>query len=276
MNTFTIDIDKVISDKMGTRARYVPGFVRSWLKRIIHQEEINDFLSREGDKQGVPWLDDCLDFLEAEVSVVGSELLPDDSDGRRYTFVCNHPMGGLDGVAIGDVLGHRYGGKIKYLVNDLLMHLHGLAPMCIPINKTGKQSRRFPEMVENGFRSDNHIIMFPAGLCSRKINGQIRDLPWTKTFIVKSVETQRDVVPLHFSGRNSDFFYRLANVSKALGIKFNLAMLFLVDEMFKNRGMNPVLTVGKPIPWQTFDRSRTPQEWAAYVQDTVYSLTAQS
>ena len=78
--------------------------------------------------------------------------------------------------------------------------------MCIPINKTGSQSRDFPKMVEAGFASDNHIIMFPAGLCSRRQGGEIKDLEWKKTFVTKSIETHRDVVPLHFEGRNSDFF----------------------------------------------------------------------
>ena len=114
--------------------------------------------------------------------------------------------------------------------------------------------------------------MFPAGLCSRRINGVIRDFDWKKTFIVKSVEAHRDVVPIHFEGRNSNFFYSLANLSKALGIKFNIAMLYLADEMFKNRHKTFAVTIGKPIPWQTFDHSKTPVQWAAYVKDIVYKL----
>lgn len=269
---FKIDIDKIIRDKAGDKAGRVPRFVVAWLKRIIHQDEINEFLEREGDKQGVPWLYDCVEFLDMKLQVEGGENLPAPEDGRLYTFVSNHPLGGQDGVALGALLGGRYDGKVKYLVNDLLMNLHGLAPLCIPINKVGAQSRRFPAMVEAGFRSDNHIIMFPAGLCSRKRKGVVRDLPWAKTFVTKSVVTRRDVVPIHFGGCNSARFYRLANLSKALGIKFNIAMLFLVDEMFRNKHKTFTVKIGKPIPWQTFDKSRTPAEWAAYVQDKVYEL----
>jgi putative hemolysin len=152
------------------------------------------------------------------------------------------------------------------------MNLPGLAPLCIPINKTGKQSRQFPLMVEAGFKSENHIIMFPAGLCSRKQKGVIRDLPWNKTFITKSVETQRDIVPIHFGGRNSEKFYRIANICKFFRLKFNVAMIYLVDEMFGNRDKTFVVKIGKPIPWQTFDKSRTPLQWAQYVQDEVYKL----
>lgn len=269
---FTIDIDEIVRGKAGAKARFVPRFVLSWLKRIIHQNEVNEFILGEGDKQGMPWLDDCMDYLGTKLNVKGLENLPDDSDGRLFTFVSNHPLGGPDGVALGHLLGHRYGGRIKYLVNDLLMNLHGLAPFFVPINKTGKQSRNFPQLVEAVFNSPNHIIMFPAGLCSRRIGGQIHDLPWQKTFITKSVETQRDIVPIRFNGRNSDFFYRIANVGKRLGLKFNIAMLYLVDELYKNRGKTFDVTIGKPIPYSTFDKSRKPQEWAAYVEDIVYKL----
>lgn len=269
---FTIDIDEIVRGKAGAKARFVPRFVLSWLKRIIHQDEVNEFILGEGDKQGMPWLDDCMEYLGTKLNVKGLENLPDDSDGRLFTFVSNHPLGGPDGVALGHLLGHRYGGRIKYLVNDLLMNLHGLAPFFVPINKTGKQSRNFPQLVEAVFNSPNHIIMFPAGLCSRRIGGQIHDLPWQKTFITKSVETQRDIVPIRFDGRNSDFFYRIASVGKRLGLKFNIAMLFLVDELYKNRGKTFDVTIGKPIPYSTFDKSRKPQEWAAYVEDIVYKL----
>ena len=127
-------------------------------------------------------------------------------------------------------------------------------------------------MVEAGFQSDNHMLMFPAGLCSRKINGKIHDIEWKKTFVTKSVQYQRDVVPIHFGGQNSDKFYRIANICKALHLKFNVAMLFLVDEMYKNVHKTFRVAIGKPIPWQTFDKSKTPMEWAQYVEDRVYQL----
>lgn len=268
----TIDISDILRGKMGSKAKFVPSPLVKWLKHIVHQDEVNKYLWDSRHLTGVEWLEDCMRYLDMTLDIVGKENLPDKNDGKLYTFVSNHPLGGEDGVALGAVIGRHYDGKFRYLVNDLLMNLPGLAPLCIPINKTGSQSRSFPAMVEAGFRSDNHMLMFPAGLCSRRINGEIRDLPWKKTFITKSVETHRDVVPIHFGGRNSDFFYTLANVCKALGIKFNIAMLFLVDEMYKNVHKSFRIAIGKPIPWQTFDKSRTPAQWAQYVQDEVYKL----
>lgn len=266
---FLIDIDKVLREKAPKYYKYIPRFVVSYLKRIVHQEELNVFLRDSKDKVGVDFLKACLEFLDANIVVKGEENLPKEG---LYTFVSNHPLGGQDGVALGYVLGSFYNGKVKYMVNDLLMNLQGLAPLCIPINKTGKQAKDFPRMVEAGFASDDQLIMFPAGLCSRRQNGVIRDLDWKKTFIVKSVQTHRDVVPIHFGGRNSNFFYNLANICKFLGIKVNIAMLYLADEMLKNRHKTFTVTIGKPISWQTFDKSKTPAEWAGYVKDIVYKL----
>ncbi len=269
---FLIDIDSILKAKMGDKAKYVPSFVNSWLKRIIHQEWLNGFILQEGEKQGVEWIDDCLRYLDINIHVEGTENLPDDSDGRRYTFVCNHPLGGPDGLALGSVLGGYYDGRIKYLVNDLLMNLSGLAPLFVGINKTGRQSRDFPRMVEAVFKSDNHVIMFPAGICSRKINGCIQDLEWKKTFVTKSIETQRDIVPMHFDGRNSEFFYRLANLTRMLGLKVNLAMLYLVDELYKNQHKTFTIRIGKPIPYHRLTKEKTPTEWAALIRDIVYKL----
>lgn len=268
----TIDIEKILKDKMGAKAKLVPRPLVSWLKHIIHQDEVNRFLWESRGKTGTEWLEECVRYLDVTLQIEGKENLPAKDDGRLYTFVSNHPLGGADGVALGSIIGRQYDGRFRYLVNDLLMNLPGLAPLCIPINKTGKQSRDFPRMVEAGFHSQNQILMFPAGLNSRKTNGVIRDLPWKKTFITKSVETHRDVVPIHFGGHNSDFFYRLANLQKTLHLKFNIAMLFLVDEMYKNVHKTFRVAIGKPIPWQTFDKSKTPAEWAQYVEDIVYKL----
>ncbi len=265
-----IDIDQVLRSKMGSRARYVPRFVVGWLKRLVHEDEVNRFLWESRDKEGTEWLEECVKYLDMHVTIEGKENLPDKNDGKLYTFVSNHPLGGQDGVCLGAIIGRHYDGNFRYLVNDLLMFLPGLRPLCIGINKTGKQGRNFPKMVEAGFSSENHILMFPAGLNSRDFGGVIRDLPWKKTFISKSVKYQRDVVPIYFSGRNSKRFYRLTKWQKRLGLKVNIAMMFLVDEMYKNVHKNFRIVIGKPIPWQTFDKSRTAMEWAQFVQDRVY------
>ena len=269
----TIDIKRILKDKMGSKARFVPCFLVAWLKKIIHEDEVNRFLWENRNLKGTEWLTACVQYLDMTLDIVGAENLPDKNDGKLYTFVSNHPLGGQDGVSLGSIIGRHYDGKFRYLVNDLLLNLPGLKPVSIGINKTGKQSRDFPRMVEAGFNSDNHLLMFPAGLNSRRINGEIYDLPWKKTFITKSVETHRDVVPIHFSGQNSKRFYRIAKFSDRY-LPFNLAMLFLVDEMYRNVGKTFRITIGKPIPWQTFDKTKTPMEWANFVEERVYALSS--
>lgn len=268
----TIDIDKILKSKLGTKAKFVPGFLVSWLKKTIHEDEVNRYLWESRHETGTEWLEECVRYLDMTLKIVGKENLPDKDDGRLYTFVSNHPLGGADGVALGSIIGRQYDGKFKYLVNDLLMNLSGLAPLFVGINKTGRQSRDFPKMVEAVFNSDNHVIMFPAGICSRKVDGKIQDLDWKKTFITKSIETQRDIVPIHFGGRNSEFFYNLANVTKRLGLKVNLAMLYLVDELYKNQHKTFDIKIGKPISYTQFTTEKTPTQWAALVREIVYKL----
>lgn len=270
-----IDVDAIVRQKAGSKARWIPRFAVSWLKRTLHQDEVNAFLlGRAAGKVGVDFLDECVDYLKMDLDVRGLEALPGNEGGRYYTIVSNHPLGGEDGVALGKLICHKYDSRMKYLVNDVLMNLRGLAPLCVPINKTGGQSRNFPRMVDTAFRGDNNVLMFPAGLCSRRqADGSIRDLPWRKTFVTKSVEYRRDVIPVHFSGRNSDRFYAVARLCERHRLKVNLAMLLLVDEMYKNVGKRFTVTFGEPIPWQTFtDRSRTPAQWAQWVRERVYEL----
>lgn len=280
---FRVDIDAIVRGKLGSKAKFVPGFVLSWFKKILHQEEVNTYLNgRAKGKIGKDFLDECVKYLEMNITLQtnidgkitpGLDALPSNEGGRYYTIVSNHPLGGEDGVALGSIVCGKWDSQMVYLVNDILMNLKGLAPLCVPINKTGGQARSFPQMVESAFSSEKNVVMFPAGLCSRKQpDGSIRDLQWKKTFVTKSVEYQRDVIPVHFSGRNSERFYNIARFCQKHRLP-NFAMIFLVDEMYKNVGKDFTVTFGKPIPWQTFtDKSKTPTEWAQWVQDIVYKL----
>lgn len=267
-----IDLEEIVRMRAGKKGKYIPKFLINSLKKLVHQDFINGFLRQ--NHVGVDFCEECLRYLDVKVTVKGLEHLPD--DGRKYTFVSNHPLGAIDGVTLGMVLGRHFNGHIKYLVNDLLMNLKGLAPLCIPINKIGRQARNFPQVVEAGFQSDDHIIMFPAGLCSRQgDDGVICDLPWKKTFITKSIETKRWVVPVYFNGRNSPRFYKIARICKKLGIKFNLAMLLLPDEMYRSQHGSYEVTIGKPVSYEVFDKSRSATQWAEWVRQQVYDLSNQ-
>lgn len=263
-----LDIEQVIMAKGGKKAKRIPKFVIRWFKKFIHQDFINDYL-KEG-YVGVEFCENALKYLGVEIEVAGLENLP--KDGKTYTFVSNHPLGAIDGVTLGAIIGREYDGKVKYLMNDLLMNLKGMAPLGIPINKLGGQARNLPKLINEVYESDNQMLVFPAGLCSRKIDGKIQDIEWGKSFVKKSRDTGRDIVPIHFEGENSRRFYRIADWQKKLGLKFNFAMMFLPDEMYKSKGRKYKITIGKPIPIDSLDKSKNDTQWAQEIRKTVYEL----
>ena len=267
-NIVQIDIEQVLKTKAPNFK--VPKFIVNYLKKIVHQNDINYFFRTYPNVRNIEFVEKGLEFLEVSTSVEGKENLPP-KDGR-YIFVSNHPLGGLDGMTLGYLIDREYDGKVRFFSNDLIMYLEPMSELFIPVNKLGAQSRQSAEMMRELYESDHHLITFPAGICSRKIKGEIVDLEWKKSFVSKAIEYQRDVVPIYFEGRNSNFFYNLANLRKFLGIKFNFEMMYLADEMFKQRGNHFEVTIGKPIPWQTFDKSKTAVEWAQWTKDQVYKL----
>lgn len=269
---FQIDIEKIIQDRAPAVVKKAPKFFIHLFKKLIKQDEINDALRYIGEDTGVDAMVKLIDYFNLTIHLNGEENIP--STGK-FVFASNHPLGGMDGICLSAVLGQRYDKKIKYLVNDLLYFLKPLQPIFVPVNKYGPQAKSSVILVNETFSSDNQIITFPAGLCSRKSHGIIRDPEWKKGFIVKSVEYQRDIIPIYFEGKNSNLFYHIANVRKKLGIKMNYEMLWLPGEVFKKKNTSFAIYFGKPIPWQTFDRSKSPEEWAEEVKNRVYQLEKQ-
>jgi 1-acyl-sn-glycerol-3-phosphate acyltransferase len=263
-----INVRNVLLSKNKSLGRIIPSFLIKYLERIIHQEELNGFLYDSRNQKDYEFVDVGLKFLKTTYKAYGQENLP--SSGR-FIFVSNHPLGGLDGLVFINELS-KYYDDIKFPVNDLLMNLRNMSGIFLPINKHGMLERSAAQGIEQAYASSGQILYFPAGLCSRKRKGVIKDLTWHKSFITKAVRYQRDIVPAYFAGRNSDFFYNFANLRTRLGIKANIEMLYLVDEMFRQRGKEIKLIFGKPIPWQTFDQSRTPSEWAEWVKSKSYEL----
>jgi len=266
-----LSVEDIIREKAPNKK--FPAFVINYLKKIVHQDELNRFFMSVPDKKNLEFIEAAIyEHLNAGADFEGVENLPP-KDGR-YVFVSNHPLGGLDGVTLGLMLGWKYDGKVKFFANDILMFLEPLKEMFLPVNKVGAgsaDSRENARIVDEFFRSDNHLITFPAGTCSRKIGGKIQDLPWKKSFVTKAVQYQRDVVPIYFEGRNSGFFYNLSKIRTRLGLP-NIEMLYLVNEMYKQRGNHFRVKIGKPISYQTFDTTKTPAEWAAVVREKVYEM----
>lgn len=263
-----IDIESVISSKNPTLARAIPGFVINYLKKIVHQDELNVFLNKWGNQKDSELIAAGLSHFEIKFKVLGEENIPETG---RYIFVSNHPLGGLDGLVFIYVISKHF-HDIKFPVNDILTNIKNLSGIFLPVNKHGTMARDAAKRIEEAYSSDCQILYFPAGLCSRKKKGIIKDLQWQKSFITKSIQHKRDIVPAFFSGKNSNFFYNLANLRKVLGIKANIEMLFLADEMFKQKDKEITLIFGKPISRDTFDKSKSAISWADWVMSKTYEL----
>lgn len=261
-----VDVGEVVAAKF--KGKRLPGFVISFLKRFIHQDFMNSIIAKSGNG-GVDFCETVIKEMNVTIDVVGLENVPD--DGTLYTFASNHPLGGVDGLALASLVGRKF-GSVRLLVNDFLMFVKPLAPLCVPVNVSGTQARNLPRLVDNAFGSSGQMVIFPAGLCSRKTNGKIQDRAWTKTFILKSKASGRAVVPVHFIGQNSWRFYFVAKLCELLGSRTNFAMFLLPDEMYRARNSRFTIKFGKPIPVETFDNSRTPLEWAAHVRQIAYDL----
>jgi len=263
-----LNVDKILADKNPKIHRALPRFVIRYLKRIVHQDDINEILRNFSDLRGAAFNDAALGFMGIRYRAHGVENLP---KGGRNIFVSNHPLGGLDGMVFMSELSKHF-PAIKFPVNDILLYIENYGDIFLPVNKVGTFGREAAQLMEQAYASDYQLLNFPAGICSRKINGVITDLPWQKSFIVKAVQHQRDIVPCYFAGRNSSFYYNLANFRTAIRLKMNLEMLYLADEMFRQKGKDIDVYFGEPIPWQTFDKSRKPQEWADMVREKTYNL----
>jgi putative hemolysin len=267
-----VDVDKILTDKNPKIRRMLPGFVIRYLKRIVHQDMINDILRNFGHLRGQAFNDGALSFMGIKYRAHGVENLP---AGGRNIFVSNHPLGGLDGMVFMSELSKHF-PAIKFPVNDILLYIENYSDIFLPVNKVGNFGREAAKLMEEAYASDYQLLNFPAGICSRKIKGVITDLKWQKSFVVKAVQHERDIVPCYFVGRNSHFFYNLANLRQLLGIKVNIEMLYLADEMYKQKGKDIDVYFGEVIPWQTFDKSKSPQEWAEMVREKTYNLQTRS
>jgi putative hemolysin len=263
-----IDIKKVFYQKSPKIAKLIPGFIYRYIKKIVHEDFLNDFMARYGDKIGVDFANAAILDFNVEIKVNGLDKLPNEG---KYIFVANHPLGGFDGLILISLLSKKY-PSVKFLVNDILMNIPNWGELFIPINKHGGQARDAARIIEEAYASQTQILTFPSGLVSRKIKGQIVDLEWKPSFVKKAVQYKRDIIPVHFSGQNTNFFYNLSKVRNFLGIKTNLEMFYLVDETYKHRNKKIKVTFGEPIPYSGLDPQVPANEWAQRIKEKVYSL----
>ncbi len=263
-----INIKEMFLKKNPKLAKKLPGFVYRFINRVMHIDEINIILSRHGNEQGIEFARSMVAYFNVQETINGKENLP---ESGRYIFASNHPLGGFDALLILCNIDRLLGDTIT-LVNDVLMSIPQLAPIFVPLNKHGSLGKDIIRQIDDAYSSDKQILIFPSGFASRRIKGKIQDFEWKKHFIAKSIEYKRDIIPVHVSGRNSSFFYSLANFRTFFKLKWNLEMFFLPDELFKQKNRHFTITFGKPIPYTHFDKSKTLDQWAAEVREMVYKL----
>ena len=263
---YAVDIGKIVRERAG---KNIPRFLVRWMERFIHQDFINGFLAQGYD--GTEFCQKCLEYLDVKIDVKGLENL--DEAGRvKLTFASNHPLGGVDGIALLGVISERTGKPARLLVNDFLMNIKPIASLSVPINKMGGQSRDLPAKVKAIYESDDDILVFPAGKCSRKMNGHIQDTAWSKSFVSQSIATGRWIVPVRFFGENSKRFYRIESIREWLGIRFNIGMVLLPDELYRARHKRFRIMFGKPFAPSELDGALSSLQLADKIRNEVYRL----
>ena len=262
-----IDIDKILQEKSPKLKFWIPKFIVTWFKNFIHQDEMNSVLREGKDLNGVDFAQYTIDVMGAKITFVGLENIPETGG---CIVASNHPLGGLDGMAL--MVGvSKVRDDFKFLANDILMHIAPLKDHFIPVNKLSKNSKNHLSLISNEYKSNKAILVFPAGLCSRKINGKIMDLPWQKSVISKSIEHQIPVVPTFIEGENSKMFYNVANFRKFLSLKFNIEMLLLPNELYKQKGKAITVYFGKPIEYTKFSKKKILAD-AQQLKNFVYQI----
>lgn len=263
-----IDIDLLIKEKNPRLYKWLPGFILRYLKKTIHQEQVNDIIRDNEGNNGYEFALNVLNRLDIKVEVKGLENIPKTGS---VIFACNHPLGGMDALAIIEKA-FPIRPDMKFVVNDLLLHLPNLKDLFTGVNKHGSNSKESLTTLNELFASERAIFVFPAGLVSRKKKGHVVDLEWKKTFITRSKKFKSPVIPVYLDGELTNFFYRLSNFRTAIGVKANIEMFYLVDELFRQKGKTLSLKFGKSIPYELFDNSKKDLEWADWVKTKTYAL----
>ena len=265
---YLLDLNKVLGPKLSKK---LPGFVKRFIARRLHVKEINDCVMHAEHYAGVGFFDEALKYVGITYRVRGEENI---DLSKKYIYVCNHPLGGPEALIIGSIFRKIYGDGFTVPSNQILYNLKPLQEFFVPVSVGGKQGRDIAEKVASMFESGKRVLVFPAGLCARTFKGVVTEMPWKKMFVAQARKYQRDVVPVHISGHNSKWYFFLSWLSRTLKLKFNIGMIFLVDELFKQRGNEFVITFGKPIEYDRFDKTKTDLQWADEVKNIVKNLAS--
>ena len=267
-----IDVAKIFQKKNPKLYNFTPKFMIKRLKKLVHQDEGNEIIQRNEHLRGIDFNNAMVDEFQIKTKVINEDNIPHKG---RHIFVSNHPLGGLDGIAKMKLI-QKHHPNIRFIANDILLNLENLDPLLVPVNKHGRQSKENARRIQEVFASDMQVLCFPAGACSRKIKGKIVDLEWNKYFVKKAIESKRDIIPIYIDGKNSNWFYNLAKITKAMRLP-KIEMLWLPDEMFKQKGKTLTFVIGESIKWEDIQRARKSdhEKIAQNIKEQTYLLATQ-
>lgn len=263
-----INVDKIFKDKNPGLYKLLPGFVMRYIKRMIHQDKMNHILNKSEGITGVDFANIVLQEMGVKLLSSGLENVPEKGP---VIIVSNHPLAGLDAMALISYVGQKR-RDIRFLVNDILTRLPNFGEVFVPVNKLGVNPKSNLVRIEEIYASDVATMLFPAGMCSRIYDGKIQDFEWQKSFVTKAQKYGTTIVPVLVKGKNSPWFYNLSRFRTKIGIKSNIEMFYLPDEMFKQKGQTIELIIGKPIPIEILNQSKPAKEWAKLIRAFVYNL----
>lgn len=263
-----IDVKQLIRSKNPTLAKWLPGCLVNYLRKILHEEEINQFIRDNKQYYNHDFCNRIITLFGIKVHINGLENIPLNGG---VVVAMNHPLGGMDAIAFIHAI-HKRRPDVRFIVNDLLLNLENLKDLFVGVNKHGKNVLSTRKVIAEAFKENDVIGIFPAGLVSRRKKGIVQDLEWKKTFFHYGLTYNQPIIPVHIEGCLSSFFYRLSNFREWLGIRVNLEMLYLADELFRQKGKTITFTVGQAIDPLFFYPELSERNRAQKVKEIVYSL----
>ena len=268
-----IDIKKIIRSQKNPKIAHMPGFVIWLIKWWVKEKELNKLLRKTAHLKDFKFVEALNQEMDLRFDIKGLENIP---NRNNLIFVGNHALGGVDFFALVHALKQKGFTKINHPANEVLMSIRPLSGILVPINVFGKITEKDRNLLEKRL-SDNTVpvTMFPSGEVMRKYNGKPDDSLWRSGFVRYARKYQKDVIPFYIPTENSKIFYRIASWRRKLGIKANIELFWLPRELLRKRGKTIQIIFGKPIPWQTFDDSKSRHEWAAEVKKAAYRLGGQ-
>lgn len=265
-----LDIESIIRSQKNKVVRNLPKFIINFIKKSFRQTEINRILKKYHKDYGINFVRSVIHkYLNIKIKAYNETLLPDKG---KFIFASNHSLGGVDFGVVYSKISERF-KNVKIVANEMFLHIENVNELFLPVNTQKSNEKHKKDAIENHLqKEDAHLLIFPAGKVARMVKKKLDDGFWHRSFIRNAIEHKRDIIPMFVGGRNSKAFYRLAKIRTFFGVKANLEFFLLPGEVFKQRNKTIPIVYGKPIPYTTFDDSKTHLEWAQEVKKIVYDL----